>query len=392
MAVAEATWRGLARVGRLFGRVLRAAAQFVLRLHLLFAARHWILLAFAVVASVFSVQRIAQYAVLHDPPRVQLDRSIGFGMVSPFGQTNHIFRYYIDVQIGLDGCRNPVRVVADVGFPPEVNGALYELWGVRRLAISFTVGGTETHDYRLYVGYLEPPDISTMSNFDRLFDDEFMGYGSYPKLNENGYGAFLVPLARGSGQPHDQFEDYRRIGYAFEPEGWMRRSPPPFFGFVVTFLADWVRPRSIQTCYVLMPDIRVEAGSFSGVGLSDLFNIETNADVAPTAVTRGSIKLRSWNGLSEASGAVLRGESSAPPATPYEMTWRCAGKVTYLDEVTQGSSCAGYAVIAEPGAATSTTAGLILYSTILGVALALGVQALMTFRWPLSRRAPDSGM
>jgi hypothetical protein len=136
----------------------------------------------------------------------------------------------------------------------------------------------------------------------------------------------------------------------------------------LTFDVNWVLPRGFRTCYVMFP------------------NLSSNT------ASHGEYVLHAGHGavmLTSASGTFEPSTSIPPPNDARGPTWTCA--MGAGPENIAESDCGGVAVFDQPSAERDLQLGLLLAGTLIGLALAVGAESLLKFRWPLpgDGRAPS---
>ena len=131
----------------------------------------------------------------------------------------------------------------------------------------------------------------------------------------------------------------------------------------INFKADWVSPRSVGTCYVVLPT----GGKNDG---------DPGKWAQPTASTTRIVV-----GKGEPRGTVLVSSSSAPPNDALIPQWTCL-----LNVPAQHPDCTGYVAYAKQGDADQSTDGVLRFAAMLGVCLAIVIELIIQ---PFCERRPD---
>jgi hypothetical protein len=82
-------------------------------------------------------------------------------------------------------------------------------------------------------------------------------------------------------------------------------------------------------------------------------------------------------------GRIIVGDSSHRPDDPIRGIWSCRGGENaqdFADNYRPEDTCQGYFALEEPGATARNAARLALLGTVFGILLALGAEALLSFR------------
>lgn len=131
----------------------------------------------------------------------------------------------------------------------------------------------------------------------------------------------------------------------------------------VDFEADWISERGFKTCFVRFP------------------NLSSNP------VPPGERELRPGSGvvtLSHSRGTTIDVSDSIPPPNDSRgPTWTCDLGAGFQNRLQ--SNCAGVAVLETPNADRDLQLRILVVGAVMGLALALVIEALLSFREPESR-------
>jgi hypothetical protein len=271
-------------------------------------------------------------------------------------------RFEFDVEIGLDGCQNPVRVIASAMGP----GTAVRNWLRSASLVSFGVDDPSARGIRTFISN----GILSVHEEGRLFDS-----------GSRGNRRIFEAPDKSLQSPSTVFRSSMRGASArvppFRPAGV---NPVLYWSFT----ADWLHPRSYGTCYLALPLVigpgpgaalvqlpRPPQGRYAGNGFA-------------------SVELADWNfsegpeGLRTTPLHVLAEDSSPAPAEPEHPQWSCAAWGG-----DQSACNGGYVALATANATGDMNTALFLRAALFGVVAALVAESLLRFRRP-SRRRPGS--
>jgi hypothetical protein len=340
--------RTLTRIGTAFRRASR-----------LYPAREWIAIAICLVVGLWSYRQAADLVTTQEPPqRDFLVLGLGWREVSAAlaseGQafTPKQAGYQVGTLIQAHGCRNPVDVLSDFTYPDG-----HRFWrrharlGRQPAHVDFLVTDPSARNFRLYAhtGFYYDPSLRggrAAAPVEADLRDERLP-ARVRRIRFDGRQVTVVSTT------------LRWIGPAYRQD------------LIVLYQADWVSRRGHRSCYVDVPEqtdplvlAAQNVAASQGLGLPSL------------RPRRGYVQI-SGPRAGPLEGAVQPFDSTPPPDRIRDNEWTC----TYRT----GSSCRAVAVLEEPNADGVTQTRLLVYGTLLGLVLGVGIDALRRIRIPPPR-------
>ena len=266
--------------------------------------------------------------------------------------------FELNIEVGLKGCQNPVRVLASANGP----GTGTRNWLRSATLISFGVEDPSARNLRTFVG----TGSAATGEESKLFDGDFHGNRTLleiPDTQLETASTEFGPGMRGAS-------------------GWAPAFTPDVYPtFYWVFTADWLHPRSYGTCYLTLPLV---IGPGPGAPLVHLPRPPQGQYAGTNSAT---VELTDWNftkgpeGLHLAPLNIVSDDSKPAPSEPTRPNWTCAARGN------QASCNGGYVALSTRNATGNTNTALFLRGALLGVVAALIAESLLRFRWPPRRHA-----
>jgi hypothetical protein len=307
-------------------------------------------------------QSAAHIARVYEPPSLY-GPAIDYVVPISGAQQPSDDQFELDIEVGVSGCQNPVRVLAIANGP---GGERSRNWLRTPAMISFGVGDGSVHDLRTFIG----PEFVDLREQHDLFSSAFRGEGPLRELPET------LLQTRGS-----DLGSGMRGASSHAPALPSTEANPTIYW---AFTADWLHPRTFGTCYLSLPLV---IGPGPG---APLLHLPRPPQGRYLGTDSASVSLTDWNFTEGPSGhvstplSVISDDSQPPPSEPSDPSWNCAARGS------QTSCNGGYVALATANAAGNGNTELFLRGALLGVVAALVAESLLRFRW-LPRRRTGSG-
>jgi hypothetical protein len=335
-------------------RVPRYLRNGVVRLASFYAPRRWFVVVVGTCLALWLYSSAQDIAHVYDPPS---EEGPTLDYVIPVAGTHRGFddHFELDIEIGVRGCQNPVRVLADASGP-YVGSA--RNWLRSRSFVSFGVGDASASDLH---GFLVS-EIPTAE--EPLFNPDFHGTSTLSEIRGKQLAAPATLLNPGL-----------RAGSGWAPAISLDSNPSLYW----VFTADWLHPRSHGTCYLALPLV---IGPGPG---SPLLQLPRPPQGHYGGTSIASVDLTDWDftegdsGLDPAPLTVIEDDSKPAPNNPAYPTWTC-------DDAHSASCNGGYVALSTANATGNTNSALFLRGALLGVLAALVADSLLRFHWPGRRR------
>lgn len=241
--------------------------------------------------------------------------------------------FELDIEVGLDGCHNPVRVIASANGP----GLGVRNWLRSPALVSFGIEDPSVRNLRTFISN----GFATIREKRKFFDADFRGSQRILEVRDN-------PLETASSEFGPGMRGVSAHAPAF---GSARAYPVIYWSFTV----DWLHPRSYGTCYLALPLV---IGPGPG---APLVQLPRPPQGRYAGISVASVELTNWDfsegpeGLRLTPLHVLVGDSSPAPAQPEYPGWTCAARGG-----NQSACNGGYVALATSNATGTTNTALFL--------------------------------
>jgi hypothetical protein len=326
----------------------------------LYTPRRWVILLFGGLAALWLYKSAANIARVYGPPSLY---GPAVDYVVPISGANRAIdnQFELDIEVGVNGCENPVRVLATADGPGAERG---RNWLRASAAIAFGVQDQSVHGLRTFVG----AGFADLRDDHELFDAAFHGNGQLRELPETKLATHSTDL--GSGM---------RGALANAPGFPSTEANPTIYW---SFTADWLHPRTFGTCYLSLPLV---IGPGPG---SPLVQLPRPRQEEYVGTDSASVSLTDWHFTQGPSGriptplTVISEDSRPAPEEPSNPEWTCQARGS------ERSCNGGYVALSTTNASGTTSTKLFVRGALLGVVAALVAESLLRFRSPLRRRRP----
>jgi hypothetical protein len=327
----------------------------------IYAPRRWVVIAVGTCLALWLYKSAAHIAHVYEPPS-PYGPAVDYVVPITGAQRPTDDEFELNIEVGLKGCQNPVRVLASANGP----GTGGRNWLRSPTLISFGVEDPSVRNLRTF----DATEFATTGEESKLFDEDFHGNRTLFEIPDK-------PLET----PSSDLGPGMRGVSGWAPAFTSSDANPTFYW---TFTADWLHPRSYGTCYLALPLV---IGPGPG---SPLVHLPRPPQGQYAGVDLAAVGLTDWTfsegpeGLLPVPLSVVADDSKPAPSEPTHPEWTCEARGD------QTSCNGGYVALSTSNATGNTNTALFLRGSLLGVLAALIAESLLRFRRP-RRRHTRSG-